>query len=350
MSRLSAWSPGGRARQIVTIIAAECLCCGAAVWICYQMVASAIVKAAPAELAAELLGSLGVGVACALVWLVVLLSVITHLFVTRILDRFDRIQRAAEAESLQQMQSLMRAQDAIIVGLAKLSESRDDETGHHLERISAYACRLAAAAACHPTFRHQITGEFIDLLRISAPMHDIGKVGIRDAVLLKPGLLTPSERREIQKHTTIGGRCLLEVEERLESSNFLQMAREIVFSHHERWDGKGYPQGLAGEAIPLAARITSIADVYDALSSDRVYREGYTHEKCVNMIQTEAGKQFDPDLVEVFVSIEQNFKEISQLYGTNKPAKEEAAIPARLPLAEELVPFAEIPPLVGVTS
>jgi len=120
----------------------------------------------------------------------------------------------------------------------------------------------------------------------------------------------------MQRHPLIGGDCLLEIERRLENSTFLQMAREIVLCHHERWDGTGYPSGLAGEAIPLAARIASIADVYDALSSDRVYRTAYPHERCVAMIQQEAGRQFDPVLVEIFLTIQNGFREIAHLYGS----------------------------------
>jgi HD-GYP domain-containing protein (c-di-GMP phosphodiesterase class II) len=346
------WRPNLRARYIVLIVTVHTLCAGAALWICYQMVASAITKNAPPDLAAKLSSSLLVGIGCAMLWLIVLMTVIIYLFVTQIFDRFTRVQRMAEAEAFQQMQSLSRAHDAIIVGLAKLSESRDDETGRHLERISAYACRLATAASCHPKFRNQISGEFVELLRISAPMHDIGKVGIPDNVLLKPGPLTTAERSEIQKHPTIGGRCLLEIEQRLESSSFLQMSREIVLAHHERWDGAGYPAGLTGEAIPLAARITSIADVYDALSSDRVYRKGYPHEQCVAMIEREAGKQFDPDLVEVFVTIQQSFRDIAQMYGSDNEGHkehEQTAKPSCLPLDVSGAPLAGASPVPTVT-
>lgn len=305
-----------RVQYILSIVAAQTACAGAALWILHQLAIAAITASAGRKTAEGLSESLLIYAGCILVWLAVLTAVIAYLSVTKILEQFGRAQQAADTEALLQVQSLMRAHDAIIVGLAKLSESRDDNTGRHLERISAYACRLAAAASCHPKYCSHISGEFIDLLRVSAPMHDIGKVGIQDSVLLKPGPLTAAERGEIQQHTTIGGSCLLEVERRLEGSNFLQMAREIVLAHHERWDGAGYPSGLAGEAIPLAARITSIADVYDALTSDRVYREGYSHEQCVAMIEREAGKQFDPDLVEVFLSIQQSFEEIAQLHGS----------------------------------
>lgn len=341
------WYHNQRARYIVWIVLAQTGCAGAAFWIYYRMVLSAVSQSAYEEMAREMSASLLRDAACTLLWLGVLLTGVMYLFVTEIFDRFAKTQHASDAEALRQVQSLIRTQDAIIIGLAKLAESRDDETGHHLERISVYACRLASAAADHPKYHNEITGEFIDLLRISAPLHDIGKVGIPDRILLKPGRLTTAERVEMQQHTTIGGSCLLEIERRLENSNFLQMAREIVVSHHERWDGTGYPAGLAGEAIPLAARIAAIADVYDALSSDRVYRAAYPHERCVAMIQREAGRQFDPVLVEVFLTIQHGFREIAHLYGSGW-ARTTAPAPLPLDLGEE--PFNASPTVAVINS
>lgn len=333
------WHPNQRARYIFWIVLVQTGCAGAAFWIYYQMVLSVVSQSAYEETARELSLSLLRDAACTLLWLGVLLTVVMYLFVTEIFEHFTKRQHTADAEALQYVQSLIRTQDAIIIGLAKLAESRDDDTGHHLERISVYACQLATAASQHPKYREQITNEFIDLLRISSPLHDIGKVGIPDRILLKPGRLTEAERIEMQKHTTIGGSCLLEIERQLENSDFLQMAREIVVSHHERWDGTGYPNGLAGEAIPLAARIAAIADVYDALSSDRIYRAAYPHERCVAMIQRSAGQQFDPVLVDVFLSIQHGFREIANLYGSGWA---KAASPAPLPLDLGNVPSGEL--------
>jgi putative two-component system response regulator len=336
-----------RARYIASFVVAETACAAVAFWILHQLVVEAIATGASRVTAAGLSDSLLIYAACILAWLSILMAVIAYLSVSQIFEHFGRVQQAADADALVREQSLMRAHDAIIVGLAKLAESRDDDTGRHLERISAYACRLAVAANCHPRFRDQISAEFIDLLRISAPMHDIGKVGIPDSILLKPGPLTADERAEMEQHTTIGGNCLLEVEQRLEGSDFLQMARDIVLAHHERWDGTGYPAGLAGEAIPLAARITSIADVYDALSSDRVYRKKFSHAQCVAMIEREAGKQFDPNLVEVFLAIQQSFQEIAELYGNGKghPA-DSFRLPVRLfeGLPAEMTAVASVTP------
>ena len=209
---------------------------------------------------------------------------------------------------------MLRTRDAVIFGLAKLAESRDPETGDHLERISLYTTRLATALRPYPKYQRIVTPTFIRLLGISSVLHDIGKVGLEDTVLLKPGRLTEAERKQMQQHTLVAGDCLKEIEQRLGASNFLQTAREIALHHHERWDGTGYPTGLAGEAIPLVARIVSIADVYDALRSKRVYKDAFPHEDCVRAIRDGAGTQFDPHLVEVFLEIESEFGAIARRF------------------------------------
>lgn len=208
----------------------------------------------------------------------------------------------------QQNQDLLRTRDAVIFGLAKLAESRDPDTGHHLERIALYSTRLAEALRRNPRFATEITPTFMKLLGVSSALHDIGKVGVEDAILLKPGQLNESERAKIQQHTLFGARCIEQIESRLGASNFLSMAREIALSHHERWDGTGYPHKLRGTQIPLAARIIAVADVYDALSVRRVYKAPFRHEKCVNIIRDGAGTQFDPEIVEVFLQIEGEFR------------------------------------------
>ncbi len=160
---------------------------------------------------------------------------------------------------------------------------------------------FATALSRYPRYRNVVTHEFARVIEASVALHDIGKVGVEDAILLKRGRLTDAQRARTESHTTIGGKCLKEIEQRLGRSNFLQMAREITLYHHEHWDGSGYPDGLAGEDIPLAARIVSIVDVYEALSSKRVYKEAFPHDQCVAMIREQAGRQFDPGLVEVFL-------------------------------------------------
>ena len=247
----------------------------------------------------------------AFLWTFGLQTIVAWLVLSRITGEHARTREQSEQHTALTTQELIRTRDAVIFGLAKLAESRDQDTGHHLERIALYSTRLATALRRHSKFSAAVTPSFVRLIGISSALHDIGKVGIEDAVLQKPGRLTEDERFRMQLHSEVGGECIHQIERRLGSSNFLEMAREIALSHHERWDGAGYPAGLAGEAIPLAARIVAIADVYDALASPRVYKPAYPHEKCVEIISQEAGRQFDPDLVEVFLSIEQQFREIS---------------------------------------
>jgi response regulator RpfG family c-di-GMP phosphodiesterase len=254
------------------------------------------------------------------VWIAALQTVIAYLLSTRVQEEIARRQTETERISLQRHNDLLRTRDAVIFGLAGLADSRDPETGKHLERIATYSTRLASALARHPGYRNHITASFVRLIGISSALHDIGKVGIRDAILLKPGKFEEQERASMQLHATIGGRCVREIESRLGNSNFLQMAREIALCHHERWDGTGYPAKLAGDRIPLAARIVAIADVYDALASRRVYKEAFPHEKCVEIIKEGAGKAFDPAIVGVFLKLEADFREIARRYRDAKDA------------------------------
>lgn len=247
-------------------------------------------------------------------WLSGLLSICTFLSGKRLHDElFGELERSEE-RAVRREQALLRTRDAVIFGLAKLAESRDNETGEHVERISLYCQRLAAAMRRRPEYRDVVTPAFVRLIEASSVLHDIGKVGIADAILHKPAALTSHERTEVQKHPVIGGDCLAEIERRLGASNFLQMAREIALFHHERWDGTGYPAGLKGEDIPLAARIVAIADNYDALVSRRPYKEPYTHETSVDLIRNGSGTQFDPKLVEIFLEIEADFRDIARQY------------------------------------
>jgi putative two-component system response regulator len=248
------------------------------------------------------------------VWICGMQSVVAYLLLTRTLTQHDTDEKLSHEETLLKTKELIRTRDAVIFGLAKLAESRDPDTGHHLERIAMYSTRLASSLRRDPRYRGIVTPMFVRTIGISSALHDIGKVGVADRVLLKPGRLEREERDHMQTHTTLGGECIHQIEQQLGNSNFLAMARQIAFCHHERWDGEGYPVGLWGEEIPLAARIVAIADVYDALSSRRVYKEPYSHEKCVEMIRREAGQQFDPDLVDVFLKIEGQFREISQRF------------------------------------
>ncbi|OYV78796.1 MAG: hypothetical protein B7Z73_19435, partial [Planctomycetia bacterium 21-64-5] len=261
-------------------------------------------------------------------WLSGLLSICTFMAGKRLSDELTDELQKSEERALRREQALLRTRDAVIFGLAKLAESRDTDTGEHVERIALYCQRLSAALRRHPEYREAITPGFVRLIESSSVLHDIGKVGIADAILHKPGPLTADEREEVQKHAAIGGECLAEIERRLGASNFLQMAREIALCHHERWDGNGYPNGIEGEAIPLAARIVAIADNYDALVSRRPYKEPFPHDKVVSMIRNGAGKQFDPRLVEVFLEIEEEFRAIAEQYAAAARLSLRVATPA----------------------
>jgi response regulator RpfG family c-di-GMP phosphodiesterase len=263
------------------------------------------------------------------VWMVALLGLLSYMVLARIHDTLEGERSRSATDTLRQSQHLVRTRDAVIFGLAKLTEYRDSDTGDHLERISVYSTTLASALRCHPKYCDEVTPAFIRLIGISAALHDIGKVGVEDRVLLKKGPLTAKERTKIERHTTIAGQCLREIEQRLGGSNFLQMARQIAMGHHEGWDGGGYPNGVAGDAIPLAARIVAVADLYDALSSKRPYKDAYSHERCIEIIREEAGKKLDPDLTDVWLSMESDFHNIARRYSRPMPpgcsADEEAA-------------------------
>lgn len=269
------------------------------------------------DIAGVLSGLSGVSV-ITLVWTAALMGICAYVITGRFCDQVDCERSKAMIEALRQRQNLIRTRDAVIFGLAKLTESRDPETGDHLDRISMYATTLATALMDHPDFKDTVTPSFVRLIGISAALHDIGKVGVEDKILLKPAKLTPSERSTMEDHARIGGECLSEIERRLGRSNFLHMARDIAFAHHERWDGSGYPYGLRGEQIPLAARIVAIADVYDALSSRRVYKEPQVHDECVAIIRNGSGTQFDPRIVETWLKVASRFRDISERLGDRR--------------------------------
>jgi putative two-component system response regulator len=200
--------------------------------------------------------------------------------------------------------------DMMIFSLAKLAESRDTDTGKHLERMREYSRAIARELARLQKFESVIDAQFIDLLYITAPLHDIGKVGIPDSVLLKPGKLTPEEFEIMKRHTLIGGATLQASAEAYPEASFLQMALDIALKHHEKWDGSGYPFGLSGEDIPLSARIVALADVYDALTTKRVYKPVMSHEDAIDIIRSSSGHHFDPEIVDAFFRIELEIREI----------------------------------------
>lgn len=207
----------------------------------------------------------------------------------------------------------IRAKDAIIQALASLAETRDVETGNHIRRTQHYVRALAEASQRRIEFRSQLDEATIELMFKSAALHDIGKVGIPDRILLKPGKLEPAELAIMQTHAEIGRATIANAEQEADDiSSFLAMAREIAHTHHEKWDGTGYPRGLKGEDIPLSGRIMAIADAYDAIVSERVYKPVRSHETAVDEIVRCSGSHFDPALVEVFIEVAPLFKEIAR--------------------------------------
>jgi putative two-component system response regulator len=195
---------------------------------------------------------------------------------------------------------VVATRDIAIFALAKLAESRDPETGEHLERMRNYCRILAQDISRRGPYCEQVTETFVDDIYRSSPLHDIGKVGIPDAILLKPGRLTVDEFEIMKQHTVIGAEALRETAQHSNFGSFLAMAMEIARHHHERFNGSGYPDALSGQRIPLSARIVALADVYDALTSVRVYKEAYEPERARQMIEAEEGKHFDPVIVDAF--------------------------------------------------
>ncbi|QAU33331.1 two-component system response regulator [Janthinobacterium sp. 17J80-10] len=217
-----------------------------------------------------------------------------------------------EREVARRTRDLQAIQDVTIHAMASLAETRDNETGNHIRRTQHYVRVLAEALCGHPRFAAQLDARRIDMMCKSAPLHDIGKVGIPDHILLKPGRLTADEFEIMKTHTTLGRDAIEHAEEQLGMPlEFLACAKEIAYSHQEKWDGSGYPQGLAGDAIPLSARLMALADVYDALISRRVYKEPYPHEEAMRIIAEGRGTHFDPDLVDAFLVIHEQFRDIA---------------------------------------
>jgi putative two-component system response regulator len=203
-------------------------------------------------------------------------------------------------------------QDATILAMATLAEAGDANTGNHLRRTQACFTALARELRFHARFSAELSDASIALMSRAAPLHDIGKVAVPDAILMKPGRLTPDEFNTVKLHTVHGRDAIAGVEKTLGGSNpFLRHAREITWSHHEKWDGSGYPEGLKGEQIPLAARVMAVADVYDALISKRVYKPAFTHETAVELIRQGRGEHFDPDIVDAMLVIEARFRAIA---------------------------------------
>ncbi len=214
---------------------------------------------------------------------------------------------------------LLLTQDVTIMSLVSLAETRDAETGAHIRRTREYVRLLAEQLRSHPDFRDFLdSDETIQLLYRSAPLHDIGKVGLPDSILLDEGKLDPETYERMKVHTRLGGDALRWAQERLGSNSFLQIARDIAYHHHEKWDGSGYPDGLAGEEIPIAARLMALADVYDALTSRRRYKPAYPHEETREKILAQRGRHFDPRVVDAFLVIQEPFLDVTRRYQDQK--------------------------------
>jgi putative two-component system response regulator len=246
---------------------------------------------------------------------VVLARVKTHLSLKASADFLRSKSDYLEQEVARRTREISAIQDVTILTMASLAETRDNETGNHIRRTQHYVKALAEAMRLDPRFASRLDEQTITMLFKSAPLHDIGKVGIPDRILLKPGRYEPEEFEIMKRHPTLGLQAIEHAEQSLGMSvEFLNMAKEIAYGHHEKWDGSGYPQGLVGEAIPLSARLMALADVYDALISRRVYKEGMPHAKAAEIIAQGRGSHFDPDVVDAFFQIEQTFVAIAQRY------------------------------------
>lgn len=227
-------------------------------------------------------------------------------------DKNDYLEREVEKRT----RDVAAIQDVTILALASLAETRDNETGNHIRRTQYYVKALAEALQTHVRFASYLTERAITTLFKSAPLHDIGKVGIPDRILLKPGPLTPDEFRIMKTHTSIGRDAIAQAERSLGTEvEFLKVAKEIALSHQEKWDGSGYPEALGGDAIPISARLMALADVYDALISRRVYKAPMPHAAAVHIILLGKGSHFDPDIVDAFIRIQHEFIAIAQRYG-----------------------------------
>lgn len=227
----------------------------------------------------------------------------------RLINQNEEYQLNLERMVLEQTVEIRQTRDIALLTLAKLAESRDHGTGQHLERMAAYSRRLAEELAEGP-YSGGIGTAFVEHLHKSSPLHDIGKVGIPDSILLKEGPLNDDERGIMRRHPEIGGDTLRSVVEQFRGNTFLTMGMEIAYSHHERWDGGGYPYGLSGDHIPLAARIVAVADAYDAITSRRPYKGPCDHEEAVRRIMADRGAHFDPVLVDAFLGCQRDFEGI----------------------------------------
>ena len=239
----------------------------------------------------------------------------THLMLAAARELLKERNIDLEHKVQERTEEVVRVQDATFIAFGSLAETRDNETGNHLRRTQSYVRALANRLKDHPAYRDHLSEEKIETLCKSAPLHDIGKVGIPDSILLKPDKLTPEEFEVMKTHTRIGRDSIAAAQETLgDHSEFLALAREIAYGHHEKWDGTGYPEGLKGEDIPVSARLMAVADVYDALISDRVYKKALSHDEAVEVIREGRGNHFDPTVVDAFLELAEEFRAMASSY------------------------------------
>lgn len=259
---------------------------------------------------------------------------------TWLMIRRVRIQLEAEAKTSKSERSVDRcyvsdierkleARNALIQGLAKFVESRGKEAGNHLNRIANYVLLLSEELKSQG---YPFDDDSIQDITLASTLHDIGMIRIPESILLKPGDLTRTEREAINQHSSLGEECIATIRRDCRQDTLLELAQQIVAHHHERWDGMGYPDGLVGESIPLAARIVTLADVYDALTTERPYKRAMSHNHAMEIIKDQAGRQFDPNIVDAFVARGDEFMKIKQNYGIAEPdgPQDEAALLEKL--------------------
>ena len=267
---------------------------------------------------------------------IVLARVNTHLELKHARDRLADENAWLELEVARRMRENLLIQNLSVRTLACLAEARDNETGHHIVRTQAYVQVLARHLAGHPRFRQSLSGERLDMTVKAAPLHDIGKVGIPDAILLKPGRLTVEEFEIMKGHPTIGAIAIsramaqslvgvgdMTAEQVSGAFAFLTLAHEITLNHHEKWDGSGYPAGLAGDAIPVSGRLMALADVFDALTSRRIYKPPIPIDEAMDIIRDGRGRHFDPDIVDAFLACLGQFTEISLRFAEPGPGDQD---------------------------
>ena len=246
---------------------------------------------------------------------ILLARVNTHLALKATADFLRDKSAYLEREVALRTLEVQAIQDVTIMAMTSLAETRDNETGNHIRRTQLYVKALAERLRNHPRFEAVLNERMIELLYKSAPLHDIGKIGIPDSILLKPGKLTVEEFEVMKTHTTLGRKAIEDAERRLGMRvAFLSVSKEIAYSHQEKWDGSGYPQGLAGDEIPVSARLMAVADVYDALINKRVYKAAFSHDQTCSTIVKGKGTHFDPDMVDAFVDIAEDFRSIALKY------------------------------------